>query len=433
MAGVRSTPLARPAARRALALPTLWTVYDYATAFLAILASTDVLTRFGLNSPLWLGVYALVFLRLATVYQAAYRLIAQNLAYFAYPAVCLASVLWSVSAKDSLVAAVQLTVTVLIAVFIGARFPLRAICLMHLATTFIGCALSLVNWATGVFGPIYAPAGGLLGIFTQKNQLGQRAMYAVLSAVALLLQPRDALLKLVALGVLAVALFMLALSLSVTAILLLPASVGLMVLLSAHRLPAVLVLAGALGAVVLVALGPIGLALAGVDPVGGVLGAFGKSSSLTGRTDIWAMARDVIAEYPILGVGFSAFWDSPKFASYAFMAQEIGGEGVAGFHNFILEIWAGTGLFGLAAIAAMLAATFSRVAALYRRTRSVMAAYAFSGTFGAVGLSLLFPNFYRQHEYLIMFVVMVGVAARAELARLPPRPAPPRGFLRTRG
>lgn len=411
-------PLRRPAARRDLALPTLWTVYDWATAFLAILASTDVLARFGLNSIVWLGVYGLVLLRLATVYEAAYRLVVQNLAYFAYPAACLASVLWSVSAKDSLVAAVQLTVTVLVATFIGARFSLRAICLLHLAATFIGCFLSLVNWATGVFGPIYAPAGGLLGVFTQKNQLGQRAMFAVLSGVALLLQPsRDPLLKLVVAGALGVALFMLALSLSVTSILLLPTSVGLLMLLCAHRFPSTLVLAGAIAAVVLVALGPIGLALVGVDPVATLFAAFGKSSTLTGRTDIWAMAEDVIGRYPILGVGFSAFWESPRFANYAYLAQEIGGEGVAGFHNFILEIWAGTGVFGLAGIATMLVVTFCRIVALYRRTRSVMAAYAFAGTFGAIGLSLFFPNFYRQHEYLMMFVVMVGVAAQAELGR----------------
>jgi exopolysaccharide production protein ExoQ len=34
----------------------------------------------------------------------------------------------------------------------------------------------------------------------------------------------------------------------------------------------------------------------------------GKDVTLTGRTELWAYGREVIAEHPLLGVGYQAFW-----------------------------------------------------------------------------------------------------------------------------
>lgn len=399
---------------------TFWIAYDVVTGLIAVAVSTDILIRFGVGSITWLLVYMLVALRLALVWRAAFDLLVRNWPYLLYPAVCGASVLWSVNTTGTLTAAVQLSMTIVIAMFVGWRFSLGAICLLQLCGTSAGLALSLVNWATGAFGEVYAALGGLLGIYTQKNMLGQNALYATLSMAAILLSSRihaGATFKLIVIGGLAVTAFLLWLSKAVTAILMVPALVGLLIALNAQRLPRPLVLFAVAGGLMTVALAPVGLAVAAINPVDAVLDAFGKSSSLTGRTDLWAMAMGVIADHPFVGVGFQAFWSSAAFADLAAFAKNFG-ETVTSFHNVFLEVWVGTGLFGVVAMLALLGTTLWRTVRLWLLTRSLMASYAIVGTLGAVILNYVGTGLYRQHEHAIMFVVMVGIAAQRELRAL---------------
>lgn len=394
-----------------------WVAYDVGTALIAIVASSDMLIRFGLGTPGWLLAYVLVAARIAVVWRAAFDLAVRNWIYFLYPAVCIASVLWSTNSNQTLTASIQLTMTIIIALFIGWRFSLAAICLLQLMGQSLGLGLSLVNWATGMFGELYAPRGGLLGIYSQKNMLGQRALAAILSALAILLLPRSSasgLIKLGCLGVLAVAGFLLIKSDAVTAILLVPAMGGILLLLLVHRLPQSLVLAGLVLGVLLTALVPVGLAVMSVDPLQLVLGTFDRSSNLTGRTSLWALAQGIIVDYPILGVGFQAFWSSSAFANLANYATNYG-ETVTAFHNFILEVWVGTGIPGVIAIIALVGTSLSRAIQLWLLTRSTMSAYAIVSILTSIILSFVGTGLYRQHEYTIMLTVMLGVAAGREL------------------
>ena len=50
----------------------------------------------------------------------------------------------------------------------------------------------------------------------------------------------------------------------------------------------------------------IHIAIANLDSMAGLLG---RDSTLTGRTNIWAMALENIAERPVLGYGYNAFWN----------------------------------------------------------------------------------------------------------------------------
>jgi len=422
-------PRRMPVRRRRSPTATLFVAYDWALAFLAILVSTDVLNRFGLNSPVWLLVYALVLARIVLAWNVIFPLLARNVLYLAFPAVCLASVIWSVLPDETLRAAIQLMMTVIIAIFIGLRFSLKDICRLNLWATFIGVFLSLVNLATGAFGAVYGASGGLLGIFTHKNMLGQRSLYTTLSIVTLLLAEGRGtagfLVRLVLLGCLAIALAMIAMSLSVTAILMVPMFVGLLLALNYRRLPPAAIVIVLLGGTLAVAAGPLLLMAFGIDPVAAVLGAFGKDSTLTGRTDLWGIASQAIAEYPLLGVGYSAFWEAPRFANFALLAQHIGGEAVAGFHNFLLEVSVGTGLLGILAMILLIGTTVWRSGRLFLITRTPFAAYALVGTLSAIVLALLTTGLYRQHEYLLMFVVTVGVSAGQELDRRTARPVPP--------
>lgn len=87
-----------------------------------------------------------------------------------------------------------------------------------------------------------------------------------------------------------------------------------------------------------------------------VLTAFDKDPTFTGRTYLWERAYDFIAENPILGKGFGAFWlqgnpDAEGLWAYAGIQSRTG----FSFHNTAIEIlvvlgWAGLIIFGAVAI-----------------------------------------------------------------------------------
>lgn len=395
----------------------LWQIYDIGLAALVILVSTDTFNRFGNGSPVWGLCYAMAAIRLLSVPSFMAQTLRGNLTQFAYPAACLASTVWSKSPDWSFGSALQLFATIVIALVVGARTRMMTLMILMFAVLLIPLALSLLNWRTGMFGEVYAGSGGLLGIYTQKNMLGQNAMFVIVAGIALLLvgvwRSLFACLVLAAgMGIAAVCLNM---SQSVTPMLILPVAVGLLLLLCIRRLDARVVVLVGIALFFALAAGPIVLAVMGVNPVDEILGAFGKNATLTGRTRIWSFGLQVLQDYWGLGVGFLAFWRSAEFSSYATIIQAIGGENVRAFHNFILEIWIGTGIPGVVGILILLWAALWRTWTAYRATDSVSAAFAFVMVVTSILLCLPGTGLYRQHESLLMFVVMFGASAAASI------------------
>jgi exopolysaccharide production protein ExoQ len=84
---------------------------------------------------------------------------------------------------------------------------------------------------------------------------------------------------------------------------------------------------------------------------------FDKDPTLTGRTYLWQRAADLIAEKPLLGKGFNAFWlqgnpDAEGLWQYAGIVERSG----FSFHNTAIEIlvhlgWLGIIVFGAVAVA----------------------------------------------------------------------------------
>jgi O-antigen ligase len=80
---------------------------------------------------------------------------------------------------------------------------------------------------------------------------------------------------------------------------------------------------------------------------GSWLSAVGRTSNLTGRTDMWDVAFDWFWKQPIAGHGYLGAWFDPAFAAAQLAAR---GEVLGTTHNSFIELLLGTGIvgFGLA-------------------------------------------------------------------------------------
>lgn len=80
------------------------------------------------------------------------------------------------------------------------------------------------------------------------------------------------------------------------------------------------------------------------------LDATGKDTTLTGRTLLWRWANTIIADNPILGSGYQAFWyEGNPYARVIWQEQGMGWRPGLNFHNQWYEMAAQLGYVGLAA------------------------------------------------------------------------------------
>lgn len=408
----------------------LWSLFDVGLLYLTLTVSGDMLVQLGkIQSLAWLVCYGAALLRVIMVWPYYLALIGRNRLLLAYPAACMASVLWSAARGDSLVLSVQLSMTILIASYLGWRYSLNAITRMIAVVISVGVGLSLLHWAVHVFPwPVYTRAGGLAGLFSHKNMLGQRIIFGVVAILTIWLMRRseaDARLKLAFAVPMAMMLLALALSKSMTSVLMVPAVSGLLLLLMARRVPSVVAIP-AIGLTALaIAIGPVALSLAGTDPVEAVLNSVGKDATLTGRTRIWEVATQVIAEHPVLGVGYGAFWRAGEFANARLITEHAGATTSKSFHNFMLEILVAAGWPALIAMLATIFETLRRLVRLYVAQGSAAAAGGIAMLFAILVTSLLGPSLYRGHEFMIVLLVIFMVSAQEDL-REGPHPAPQR-------
>ncbi len=404
-----------------------WALYDGVLTCLLIALAGDMFTRIGFASPLWLLCYAMTLMRIAVVWPAFYAALHRHRALLLYPSVCAASVIWSLDPKATLASAIQVGMTIVCGMFIGWRYSMRKITDFLCWVLLAGMVLSLLHWATGIFPwRVYSDVGGLLGIFQQKNMLGQRGLFCAIAAATLVLLPHSqagSFTKMAAVAAVLLTSFAILLSKSMTSLVLIPMALGLLLFLCMHRIPRRLLAVGILLCVLVLALAPLAMVVAGTDPFSLVLGATGKDATLTGRTLLWDVAKDRIAEHPFFGIGFTAFWNVPEFANARYMLQQAGAsEATRSFHNFVLQILVGTGMLGLAAYFLLLFTAISRLLRVYLRHRSETAACGLVIVFMSIGTSLVGSGLYRQHELMLMATIMFAVAAAEDLRRnrLPP-------------
>jgi exopolysaccharide production protein ExoQ len=95
-----------------------------------------------------------------------------------------------------------------------------------------------------------------------------------------------------------------------------------------------------------------GVNFGGVDLV---LGAFGKDSTLTGRTYLWQQGIEAAAQHPFFGVGYQGYWvqgfsEPERLWDEFYIASRTGFH----FHNTFIETTVETGLIGVSLLVAIL-------------------------------------------------------------------------------
>lgn len=108
---------------------------------------------------------------------------------------------------------------------------------------------------------------------------------------------------------------------------------------------------------------PVSLLLA--RNFGEVTATMGRNSSLTGRTDLWRLSLASIERSPILGYGYSAFWDADSPA--ANKIREVVNWDAPHAHNGFIDLTLGLGLAGFLLLMSSYLIAARRAIDYYRR------------------------------------------------------------------
>jgi exopolysaccharide production protein ExoQ len=227
---------------------------------------------------------------------------------------CLSSV-WSVDPMLTLRRSVLLLASTMIAIYIGERYSIKAFAHLLAQTVCLMIVLVLLVYlvAPGYVIDDSAYGGAWRGLSTYKNTFGEHMAVAVLLLVLVRFR-RVPWLRYV---FLLIAVGLLFLSHSATAV--------VCGVLSLAAIPLWRLLRGKQRLLVYL---PVALIFfAGIYCIlaypEAIFQLLGRDTTLTGRTDLWSKLLPVIANRPVLGYGYAAFW--------------------AGLRPEVLSVWIGTG------------------------------------------------------------------------------------------
>lgn len=340
--------IARP--RRGSATPGTGVLLDrgFDAAWAGVAVAT-VLLSLALGS-----ISALVLLSLAPLYflvrhRRVPRLLAVTAPLLALPLLAIASALWSLDPGSTGYYGMQYLVTVMIGAALGAgtdrRQVLRGMFVAFALAAFANAGLGRsVHWGGG--GTAFAGLTGSKNAAADMAAVGTMVSCAMLIAAA---RARQLPWAAAALIVIAVDLWILHSAQSTGSLVACILAVAVMAAWHLSR-----VLSPQARTALLLAMGITVMAAAllqrlWLEPLmQTLLEATGKDPGLTGRTYIWGRAADLIAQRPMLGLGYNAFWRHGNLDAEAIWAfGGIKSRTGFNFHNTMLEILVHLGAVGL--------------------------------------------------------------------------------------
>lgn len=265
---------------------------------------------------------------------------------FAFAIFAILSMFWSQAPSASMRAAIQYLSHVICALIAMRVLDVRGLTLGAVAGVIL---VLLYSVAFGYYE--YDTLDGtfsFVGAFSSKNQLGFYATLGIYFSFATFFILRERGLWLMVCGFAALlSAYCLLASQSATSVITTAAVIALcigmrVVLMLSPRNRKGLFLAGATCAIILA----VAAVYLGVVDV--VLGAFGKDSTLTGRTYLWQQGIEAAMQSPWVGVGYQAYWVQ-GFSEAERLWHEffITSRGGFHFHNTYIETTVETGVIGL--------------------------------------------------------------------------------------
>lgn len=257
----------------------------------------------------------------------------------------LLSIGWAAVPELTIRRSIALAGTTLFGVYLASRFDLNQLlrligwaCLIVVVSSLI-VALALPNY--GVMQGTYT--GAWRGVLGHKNSLGRLMTFSIL--VFLLLLGRRPYRWPFLLG-LGIAMPLLLLSQSATALVVLLASTAILPLLRVLRWRNTLLLGVAMMAVIGAAFGAMYL-WTNADVI---VASLGRDITLTGRTQLWQLVLNAIGERPWFGYGYSSFWNgwNPEATYIWFRLSWEAPHAHNGALDMLLDLGlVGLGLFGV--------------------------------------------------------------------------------------
>ncbi len=381
----------------------------FATGALAALVAVPVLGTLAALAFLIFGI-----LLMSTRPRDALATLLSRPALMLLPIFCTLSVLWSLTPALSFRFGLQLTATFAIAIVLATRLPLRASFTTIFAMLFAIITLGIVA------GTFRSDTGALIGHYGSKNAMaGAAALFTLVSVGLAATSGGHRGLRLAAAIGVAIGMVATLLAQSVSALAYLPIGVGAFFAILALRrasTPARFVISAFL--ILSIVLAGILFAAYSDAIAAAFFDATGKDVTLTGRTDLWRIALDLIAERPLLGVGYQAFWvqgHAPAEALWMMFGIET--RSGFNFHNTYLSNAVEIGLIGVAIESVLMAAAVLLSARFAIRTGKPDAALLFALSVMLLVVTPIEAPVFFQFNLQSVLVVMTLVYASDGLRR----------------
>jgi exopolysaccharide production protein ExoQ len=405
--------LDREIAARGMLSAVLRMFESCATIFVLMLISAAALPLFFHEGPnldlapatpleracFWMA-YAFTFLQALSRPQQMMRVVMRNPFVIGVALTAALSPLWSDDPQTSLRLAFAFCMWTIFGCFLAARYTSRQL-LVHLGIA-LGI-LALASLATGLIAPDFGIESGFRGgawrgVFTTKNVLGEMMLLAFV--VFGVLVPGAGRLKFLPVVGIVLAVPLIALSKATAALLIVPVLVITIPVVLAFRKN------NAVAALILCCLLVIsaGASVLIVER-DAVLSVLGKDATMTGRTVLWTQVASHIADRPLLGHGYGAFWEATSAASERVRAA-IGWD-TPHSHNGLLDVWLDLGLVGALSLIAGFALALERAWSGLRARTSV------DGVWAMTFLVMLFLGNITESSIFqsyLMWAIFVSVA-----------------------
>lgn len=365
-------------------LPTLaekvfvvFSLFLSTTALIPVLLDSEEATT-SANDPyspiLFMGIYVVTILLIVMHWHSFARIALKDIWIWLLVGIALASIFWTVAPDITPRRSFLFLGTSLFGVYLAMRFTLREqleLCAWAFGFVIVlsfAFALALPFYGTMTIQEGSVHAGAWRGAMTHKNILGR---FAVLSSqvflfVALGKQISNRTFQQLAWGSYALSVALIVLSTSKTSLISFLILTITFFLYRTWRFNYSELVPFTI-AVVLVVGGGVILV---IDNLDALAGATGRDLTLTGRTEIWSVMLEKIAERPLIGFGLNAFWRDWDSEVTADVWRKLAWECPYG-HNGFMDLLVELGIPGLMVFLASYFTTFVRSINLLRITRNV--------------------------------------------------------------